>query len=149
MTMPIATQVADAITTIKGRLYAKAGELYWRKPSNGTIYQLTPTGGGGGVPLTPVVKAPGTVTVAPGELALCNLHVDGGAYDVSLDDGTTNGQQAAISATGDQFEFTLDNKNINGALPSFFGAQTLGMFFVWDSVNEQWNCIGFVYAPAD
>jgi len=37
MTMPIATQVADAITTIKGRLYAKAGELYFRKSGNGTI----------------------------------------------------------------------------------------------------------------
>jgi len=48
MTMPIATDLADPLTSLKGRIYAKLGQLFWREPSNGPVHQITPGGGGGG-----------------------------------------------------------------------------------------------------
>lgn len=124
MTMPIATQLADAITTIKGRLYAKAGELYWRKPSNGTIYQLTPPGGGGGSNLIPTALIDPFITPTvcqPGFLTM--LEGSNSNSTISLANGTATGDRLGISMfcnTGPVAGSIFVNRGTNLPVGSWF-----------------------------
>lgn len=98
MTMPIATQAADPVTSIKGRLYAKGGELYFRKSGNGTVYQLTPTGGGGGgnnlIPTDIVDPAAAPYVVQPGTLAV--LFFSAVESTVTFANGVADGDRIGI-----------------------------------------------------
>lgn len=152
MTMPIATQVADAITTIKGRLYAKAGELYWRKPSNGTIYQLTPTGGGGGgnnlIPTDIVDPAAAPYVVQPGTLV--PLFFSAVDSTVTFANGVTDGDRAGVvgyygggSTPG---KINIDRgTNISSSMwnPTnkylqYNDGQFKALTFVWSAINSFW-----------
>lgn len=138
MTMPIATQIADAVTTLKGRLYAKAGELYFRKSGNGTIYQLTPPGGGGGPALAPVIRAPGASNLNAGEFVLCDTS-GGNTYTLTLTNGATNGDQCGLVVTGIDGENVTVLGNIGGNPPGFSdGFQYRAATYIWSAQQSQW-----------
>jgi len=143
MTMPIATQVADAITDIKGRLYAKAGELYFRKSKNGTIYQLTPPGGGG---LAVVAAAPGASNINPGQVALGTVD---GAYTFTLIDGANDGDQCGLVVLGADGDSVLVVGNIGGNPPSFeTGYQYRAAMYIWSADEDAWFLYSLVVRPA-
>jgi len=152
MTMPIATQVADAITTIKGRLYAKAGELYFRKSGNGTIYQLTPPGGGGGgnnlIPTDIVDPADAPYVVQKGTLAL--LFFSTVESTVTFANGTTDGDRIGVvgyyGGGSTPAKINIDRgTNISSSCwnPAnkwlqYADGEFKALTFVWSAINNFW-----------